>query len=275
MKSSARPGHATAKLAEVIQAQSPRVDNGDFGANLRNWFLKPPLRTNVTDLSNAVRMSRHNRLALPLENAENPSEAWRVDEVVLERPQADNMKDATVMLAAIEAGDSQAAEQLLVIVYDELRRLAASKIAMEAPGQTLQPTALVHEAWLRLVGDQPPSFKDREHFFRTSAEAMRRILIDRARRKHTKRHGGGYQRVDFEGFDLAAPAADDQLLALNEALDKFAVEHPVQAELVKLRYFAGLTNEEVSQVLGVSISTVKNYWTFSRAWLLNEIESNP
>jgi RNA polymerase sigma factor (TIGR02999 family) len=182
------------------------------------------------------------------------------------------MSDATVMLAAINSGDSKAAEELLVLVYDELRRLAASKLAHEAPGQTLQPTALVHEAWLRLVGDQTRSFKDREHFFRASAEAMRRILIDRARRKHTQRHGGGYQRVDFEGFDPAAPAADNQLLAVNEALDKFALEHPVQAELVKLRYFAGLTNEEVSEVLGISISTAKNYWNFSRAWLLNEIE---
>ena len=178
------------------------------------------------------------------------------------------------MLAAIEAGDSKAAGQLLVLVYDELRRLAASKLAQEVPGQTLQPTALVHEAWLRLVGGQTPSFNDREHFFRASAEAMRRILIDRARRKHTQRHGGGYQRVDLEGFDLAAPAADDQLLAVNEALDKLAVEHPVQADLVKLRYFAGLTNEEVSQVLGISLSTAKNYWTFSRAWLLNELEAN-
>jgi len=132
----------------------------------------------------------------------------------------------------------------------------------------------VHEAWLRLVGEQNRSFKDRQHFFRASAEAMRRILIDRARRKHTQRHGGGYQRIDFEGFDLAAPPAEDQLLAVNEALDKFAAEHPVQAELVKLRYFAGMTNEEVSQVLGISLSTVKNYWAFSRAWLLNDIEGN-
>ena len=186
---------------------------------------------------------------------------------------ADQMSDATVMLAAIGAGDSQAAEQLLVLVYDELRRLAASKLAHESPGQTLQPTALVHEAWLRLVGDQTRSFKDREHFFRASAEAMRRILIDRARRKHTQRHGGGYQRVDFESLDLAAPPAEGQLLAVNEALDKFAAEHPVQAELVKLRYFAGMTNEEVSEVMGISVSTVKNYWSFSRAWLLNEIES--
>src|SRR6185295_18795064 len=146
------------------------------------------------------------------------------------------------------------------------------KLAHEAPGQTLQPTALVHEAWLRLVGDRNPSFNNREHFFRASAEAMRRILIDRARRKHTQRHGGSYQRVDLESFDLAAPPVDDQLLAMNEALDKFALEYPVQAELVRLRYFAGLTNEEVSEVLGISLSTVKNYWAFSRAWLLSEME---
>jgi len=184
------------------------------------------------------------------------------------------MSDPTVILATSEGDDRKATEQLLVLVYDELRRLAASKLALEAPGQTLQPTALVHEAWLRLVGDQNPSFKDRTHFFRASAEAMRRILIDRARRKKAKRHGGGFQRVDLEGFDLAAPSADYQLLAINEALDKFAVEHPVQADLVKLRYFAGLTNEEVAEVLGISVSTAKNYWTFSRAWLLNEIEGN-
>jgi RNA polymerase sigma factor (TIGR02999 family) len=205
---------------------------------------------------------------------ENISGASQVDELSSPNREADTMSDATVMLAAIKAGDSKAAEDLLVLVYDELRRLAASKLAREAPGQTLQATALVHEAWLRLVGDQSPSFNDREHFFRASAEAMRRILIDRARRKHTRRHGGEYQRVAFEGFDLAAPSsvAEDQLLAVNEALDKFALEHPVQAELVKLRYFAGLTNDEVSKVLGISVSTAKNYWNFSRAWLLNEIE---
>jgi RNA polymerase sigma factor (TIGR02999 family) len=182
------------------------------------------------------------------------------------------MSDATVMLAAMKAGDPKAADELLVLVYDELRRLAASKLAHEAPGQTLQPTALVHEAWLRLVGDRAPAFNDREHFFRASAEAMRRILIDRARRKRARRHGGEYQRVNFEGFDPAAPAMDDQLLAVNDALDKLASEHPVQAELVKLRYFAGMTNEEVSEVMGISVSTAKNYWNFSRAWLLNAIE---
>jgi len=195
-----------------------------------------------------------------------------VDALWSAKPQGSQMKDATEMLVAIEGGDRKAAEQLLVLVYEELRRLAASRLAQEAPGQTLQPTALVHEAWLRLVGEKNPSFNDRTHFFRASAEAMRRILIDRARRKKTERHGGAYQRVSFEDFDLATPSAEDQLLRVNEALEKFAVEHPVQAELVKLRYFAGLTNEEASNVLGISVSTVKNYWTFSRAWLLNEIE---
>src|SRR5215831_8905158 len=136
----------------------------------------------------------------------------------------------------------------------------------------LLATALVHEAWLRLVGNQNSSFKDRTHFFRACAEAMRHILIDRARRKKTERHGGGYRRVDFEGFDLAAPPASDQLLAVNEALDKLAHEHPVQAELVKLRYFTGLTIKEVSEVLGISVTTAKSYWTFARAWLLSEIE---
>ena len=187
-------------------------------------------------------------------------------------PASPVMSDAAPLSSSAEGARPQSASELLPLVYEELRKLAAHKLANEAPGQTLQATALVHEAWLRLVGAQAPSFNDRTHFFRAAAEAMRRILIDRARRKHTKRHGGGYRRVDFDGFDVAAPAADDQLFAVNEALDKFALEHPVQAELVKLRYFAGLTNEEVSQVLGISLSTVKNYWTFSRAWLLNEIE---
>src|SRR6266481_811995 len=182
------------------------------------------------------------------------------------------MSDATLILAAVERGDPKAAAQLLALVYDELRRLAAFKMAQQDPGQTLQPTALVHEAWLRLVGSQNPTFNDRTHFFRAAAEAMRHILIDRARRKQTQRHGGGCQRVDFEGLDLVAPGADDQLLAVHEALDKLALKHPQQAELVKLRYFAGMTNEEVSQVLGISVSTAKNYWTFSRVWLLNEIE---
>lgn len=212
-------------------------------------------------------------LDLEIDDRQNLNGARRADKLYSANSQADDMNDATVMLAAIEAGDPMAAEQLLVLVYDELRRLAASKLAEEAPGQTLQPTALVHEVWLRLVGDRNPSFKDRTHFFRASAEAMRHLLIDRARRKKTIRHGGGCRRIEFEDLNLASPSADDQVLAINEALDKLALEHPVQAEVVKLRYFAGLTNEEVSEVLEVSVSTVKNYWAFSRAWLLSEIES--
>lgn len=212
--------------------------------------------------------------ALELREAQILNGVRHSNEVCSAKGRPHNVSEATIMLAAIEAGDPNAADRLLVLVYDELRRVAASKLAQEAPGQTLQPTALVHEAWLRLVGDHNPSFKDRAHFFRASAEAMRHILIDRARRKKTQRHGAGYHRVDFEEVDLAAPLADEQLLAVNEALDKLALEHPVQAELVKLRYFAGLTNEEVSDVLDISVSTAKNYWTFSRAWLLNEIEED-
>ena len=184
------------------------------------------------------------------------------------------MSDATLMLAAIERGDPQAADQLLILVYDELRRLAAFKMAQEAPGQTLQPTALVHEAWLRLVGERNPTFNDRAHFFRAAAEAMRRILIDRARRKHTEKHGGQFERVDILDLQVAAPDEDEQVLSVHEALEKFALDHPVQAELVKLRYFAGMTNEEVAQVLGISVTSAKKYWAFSRAWLVNEIEGN-
>ena len=184
------------------------------------------------------------------------------------------MSDATQLLNAVEQGDPQAAEKLLELVYEELRLLAMSKMAREVPGQTLQPTELVHEAWLRLVGNNPPKFANRAHFFSSAAEAMRRILIDRARRKLTVRHGGGYERVDLEGQDLAATDADQQLLAVHEVLDKLAKKHPLQAEVVKLRYFAGMTNEETAQVLGISVSTIKNYWTFARTWIFHEIKNS-
>jgi len=184
------------------------------------------------------------------------------------------MADATLLLTAVEQGDPKAADELLDLVYEELRRLATSKMAQEAPGQTLQPTALVHEAWLRLVGGKNPKFENRAHFFSAAAEAMRRILIDRARRKLTQRHGGGCERVDLEEQDLAAPDADRQLLAVHEVLDKLATEHPAQAEVLKLRYFAGMTNEETAQVLGVSVATVKNYWTFARTWIFHEIRNS-
>ena len=203
---------------------------------------------------------------------QNLDDAIRDAEKCSAESRKDDMNDPTVMLAAMESGDPMAAEQLLRLVYDELRRLAASKLAREDPGQTLQPTALVHEVWLNLVGDRNPSFKDRTHFFRASAEAMRHILIDRARRKKTVRHGGDYRRIDFEEFDMASPCADEQVLAINEALEKLSAEHPLQAEVVKLRYFGGLSNLEISDLLGVSLSTVKNYWAFSRAWLLDQIE---
>jgi RNA polymerase sigma factor (TIGR02999 family) len=183
------------------------------------------------------------------------------------------MGDATLLLTAIEQGDRNAAGELLELVYDELRRLATSKMAREAPGQTLQPTALVHEAWLKLVGAKSPKFENRAHFFSAAAEAMRRILIDRARRKMTMRHGAGCERVVLEEQDLVAPNPDEQMLAVHEVLDKLATEHPQQAEVVKLRYFAGMTNEETAQVLGVSVATVKNYWTFARTWIFCEIRN--
>ncbi len=182
------------------------------------------------------------------------------------------MRNATVLLTAVERGDPKAADELLELVYQELRQLATHKMAQEAPGQTLQPTALVHEAWLRLVGPGNPGFENRAHFFSAAAEAMRRILIDRARRRRTRRHGGGFERVDLDECDLTAPQADNELLAVHEALDKLAKIYPVQAEVVKLRYFGGRTNEEVAQILDVSLSTVKNHWAFARAWLLQEIK---
>ncbi len=191
-----------------------------------------------------------------------------------ERYELDDMSDATSILNAIGEGEPKSAEQLLELVYDELRRLAAFKMAQEPPDQTLQPTALVHEAWLRLITADGRQFQNRTHFFCAAAEAMRRILIDRARRKHTQRRGGHWEQVALDGVELAAPSADDQLLAVHEALDKLALEHPPQAEVVKLRYFAGLTNEEVAQILNISVSTTKNYWTFARAWLFHEIKNH-
>jgi RNA polymerase sigma factor (TIGR02999 family) len=181
------------------------------------------------------------------------------------------MSEATILLTAMDQGDPKAADRLLAMVYEELRRLAASKMARESASHTLQPTALVHEAWLRLVGDKNPSFENRAHFFSAAAEAMRRILIESARRKLTQRHGGGCQRVNIEIQDLAAPDADQQMLSVHEALDSLAKSHPIQAEVVKLRYFAGMTNEETAQVLGITVPTAKNYWTFARAWIRKKI----
>ena len=182
------------------------------------------------------------------------------------------MSAATILLAGVERGDLKAADQLLELVYEDLRHLASHKMAQEPPGQTLQPTALVHEAWLRLVGSEHPNFENRAHFFSAAAEAMRRILIDRARRRSAVRHGGQLQRVDLDECNVAAPEADAELLAVHEALDELAKEYPIQAEVVKLRYFGGQTNEETAQILGVSLTTVKNYWAFARAWIRQQIQ---
>lgn len=161
---------------------------------------------------------------------------------------------------------------MLPLVYGELRKLAAAKMAHEAPNQTLQPTALVHEAWLRLVGNVNPQFDGRAHFFGAAAEAMRRILIEKARRKHAARHGGDQQRMEFDGLEVATPGDDDELLAVNEALEKLAAQSKVEADLVKLRYFVGMTIEDAAQVLGISVRTAYSYWAHARAWLYREIE---
>ena len=183
------------------------------------------------------------------------------------------VSDATVLLEAVEQGDPEAPGKLLELVYTELRHLAASKMAREAPGQTLQPTALVHEAWLRLVGSNL-KFENRAQFFYSAAEAMRRILIERARRKRAQRHGGDHVRVDLGTLELAAPDQDQRLLDVHEVLDKFKAEHPIHAKVVMLRYFVGMTNEETSEILGLSVATVKNYWTFARTWLFHEIKNS-
>lgn len=182
------------------------------------------------------------------------------------------VSDVTRILQAAQQGDPHAADELLPLVYEELRRLAAHRMANEAAGQTLQATALVHEAWLRLVGNDNQKWDGRAHFFAAAAEAMRRILIDRARRKHAIRHGGDQQRVELQDSDVLAAATDDRLIAVSDALDKLALQHKTEAELVKLRYFVGMTNEEAAEVLGISVRTAKYYWTHARAWLYDEIE---
>lgn len=181
------------------------------------------------------------------------------------------MNDITRILSAIEQGDSTAADQLLPQVYQELRRLAAAKLSRERPGQTLQPTVLVHEAYLRLVdSDTPQSWKGRGHFFAAAAEAMRRILVEAARRKKTQKHGGQMQRVDLE-LASAVEMPDDDLIALDEAMSRFEQKFPAQAALVKLRYFAGLTMPEAAAAIGVSISTAERHWRFARAWLHSQL----
>lgn len=182
------------------------------------------------------------------------------------------MPEVTQLLKALEQGQSRAAEELLPIVYDELRRLAAWRLANEKPGQTLQATALVHEAYLRLVGKDDPQWNGRRHFFGAAAEAMRRILVENARRKKRLKHGGHLERVNADDVDLPAPMPDDELLAMDEALDRLAEVDPRAAELVKLCFFVGLTQEQAAKHLDVSIATVERTWSFARAWLFREIQ---
>jgi RNA polymerase sigma factor (TIGR02999 family) len=183
------------------------------------------------------------------------------------------MSDVTRILTAIEQGNVEANHQLLPLVYQELRRLAANKMAGERPGHTLQPTALVHEAWLKLVDSPAQSWQNRAHFFGAAAEAMRRILIDRARRKSRQRRGSGAAHLDVDEIEIASPAPDDRLLALNDAIDRFTVLEPQQAELVKLRYFVGLRIDEAAEILGISEATAKRWWAYARAWLYEEIQT--
>ena len=183
------------------------------------------------------------------------------------------MSDVTRILSAIEQGDPSAVEQLLPLVYDELRQLAAQTLAHEQPGQTLQATALVHEAYLRLVDvERAQHWNSRGHFFAAAAEAIRRILVESARKKKRLRHGGGRRRVDLQEAVSLADSSQDDLLALDEALTQFATREPAKAELVKLRYFAGLSIDEAAELMHISRTTAKRYWAFARAWLLAEID---
>jgi len=184
------------------------------------------------------------------------------------------MADVTQFLGAIGAGDPKAAEELLPLVYEELRRLAAHKMAHEVPGQTLQPTALVHEAWLRLSQQSRSEWKNRDQFYAMAAEVMRRILVDRARRRRTEKHGGNLQRMELDRVDLPFAPDDDLVLRVHEALELLAVEDPEKAQVVKLRFFVGLENAEVATLLGVSEKTVQRHWAFAKAWLTRAMQED-
>lgn len=184
------------------------------------------------------------------------------------------MSDITLMLQAVARGERQASSDLLPLVYEELRQLAAARMARESSGHTLQPTALVHEAWLRLVGDGDRNWENRAHFFGAAAEAMRRILIENARRKSRLKRGGDQARVDIADVDLAATSADEKVLLVNEAIEKLAQEDPEKARLVVLKFFGGLTNQEVAQTLNVTERTVERQWAFAKAWLFRTINQD-
>jgi len=181
-----------------------------------------------------------------------------------------NMSEVTRLLEAVEQGDPKAAEELLPLVYEELRRLAHQKMANEPPGQTLQPTALVHEAWLRLVGENH-DWHNRRHFFSAAAEAMRRILVERARRKQRMRHGGQMVRLDLEDIDLAAESQPETVLFVDEALERLAAKDPTVVELIRLRFFGGMPNQEAAALLGLSERNARRDWAYARAWLTREL----
>lgn len=184
------------------------------------------------------------------------------------------MSEVTQILMAVERGEASAAEELLPLVYDELRHLAAYKLAQEKPGQTLQATALVHEAWLRLFQEPGRTWNDSLHFFRAVAQAMRRILIDNARRKQSCKHGGHMQRVNLEDIALASPMRPDELLALDEALTRLAAEDPAAAQLVELRFFTGLGHQEAAQIMGISRREADGLWAYARAWLFEALRKD-
>lgn len=181
------------------------------------------------------------------------------------------MSDVTRILNAIEQGEIRATDELLPLVYDELRVIASRKMSQEPPGQTLQATALVHEAFIRLVGNEPTSWESRDHFFLAAAEAMRRILVENARRKKSQKRGGGYERVNLDELTLSITGPSDDIIAVNEAIDKLSAKDPQVAELVKLHYFSGLTLDQVAQLRGIGRRTVVKYLFYARAWLRREI----
>jgi len=185
------------------------------------------------------------------------------------------MSDVTRLLQSASDGDPRAATELLPLVYDELRRLAAHRLAGERNNHTLQPTALVHEAWLKISGDDQRDWNGRQHFFAAAAEAMRRIMVDRARRRLAAKRGAGEVCLDADELEIPAPAPDDQLLAMNEALEKFVLLDERKAELVKLRYFGGMSFEEAAAALGIAVPTAKQWWAYSRAWLRVEMAEKP
>jgi RNA polymerase sigma factor (TIGR02999 family) len=182
------------------------------------------------------------------------------------------MPDITQLLHGVDAGDPKAAEELLPLVYEELRKLAGVWMADERPGQTLQPTALVHEAWLRLVPAEGRGFQNRAHFFAAAAEAMRRILVDRARRRQRLKHGGGQVRIDLSQVDVAPASDDETILAVNDALDRLMTRDQEAAELIRLRFFGGLSNVEAARMLGLAERTAKRTWAYARAWLYEELK---